>query len=112
MSAAAASAVESARQRRQIHGARQRDVARDDAFVAPLDEGMACLRFEVEDTGVGIAPEHLAVIFEPFKQVGDDRYKAQGTGLGLAISRNLIRMMGGELRVVSKPGKARSFCSN
>ena len=76
---------------------------------APLDEGMACLRFEVEDTGVGIAPEHLAVIFEPFKQVGDDRYKAQGTGLGLAISRNLIRMMGGELRVVSKPGQGAIF---
>ena len=64
---------------------------------------MAHIRFEVTDTGVGMTAEELQIIFEPFQQVGDDKYKAQGTGLGLAISRNLIRLMGGELQVESPP---------
>jgi len=67
------------------------------------------LRFQVEDTGVGIAPEQLEEIFLPFQQVGDNSQKTEGTGLGLAISRQLVRMMGGELKVKSTLGKGSVF---
>jgi len=64
--------------------------------------GAVCqIRFEVEDSGVGIPQEQQASIFEPFHQVGDGQVKHQGTGLGLAISQRLVRMMGGELHVES-----------
>jgi PAS domain S-box-containing protein len=59
------------------------------------------LRFQVEDTGIGIAPENLQSIFNPFQQFGDKNYQAEGTGLGLAITKNLIEMMGGKLHVDS-----------
>ncbi|KAB8316429.1 AAA family ATPase [Tolypothrix campylonemoides VB511288] len=67
------------------------------------------LRFQVEDTGIGIAPEQLEEIFLPFKQVGEDSRKIEGTGLGLAISRQLVGMMGGELKVKSTLGKGSVF---
>ncbi|MBP0022369.1 MAG: response regulator [Cyanobacteria bacterium SBLK] len=59
------------------------------------------LRFQVEDTGVGMTAEQLEKIFLPFEQVGDRARRVQGTGLGLAISRQLIEMMGGKLEVES-----------
>ncbi|MDM8551915.1 response regulator, partial [Desulfobacterales bacterium HSG2] len=67
------------------------------------------IRFEVEDTGVGIAPELVETIFQPFEQVGNSQQRAQGTGLGLAVSRQLVELMGGELRVTSEPGKGSLF---
>ncbi|BAY27323.1 ATP-binding region ATPase domain protein [Calothrix sp. NIES-2100] len=67
------------------------------------------LRFQVEDTGIGIAEEQLEEIFLPFKQVGEDSRKTEGTGLGLAISRQLVQMMGGELKVKSTLGKGSVF---
>jgi predicted ATPase/signal transduction histidine kinase/CheY-like chemotaxis protein/tRNA A-37 threonylcarbamoyl transferase component Bud32 len=67
------------------------------------------LRFQVEDTGIGIAPEQLEEIFLPFKQVGEDSRKIEGTGLGLAISRQLVQIMGGELKVKSTLGKGSVF---
>ncbi len=67
------------------------------------------LRFQVEDTGIGIADEQLEEIFLPFKQVGEDSRKTEGTGLGLAISRQLVEMMGGELKVKSTLGKGSLF---
>ncbi|WP_438024152.1 AAA family ATPase [Sorangium sp. So ce233] len=67
------------------------------------------VRFRVEDTGPGIAKEHLARIFQPFEQVGDDRARAQGTGLGLAITRRIVDEMGGQLDVQSEPGKGSVF---
>ncbi|ARV62613.1 serine/threonine protein kinase [Nostocales cyanobacterium HT-58-2] len=67
------------------------------------------LRFQVEDTGIGIAPEDLKEIFLPFQQVGENSRKTEGTGLGLAISRQLVQMMGGELRVKSTLGKGSIF---
>ncbi|KOP25235.1 serine/threonine protein kinase [Hapalosiphon sp. MRB220] len=67
------------------------------------------IRFQVEDTGVGIAPEQLEDIFLPFKQVGEESRKIEGTGLGLAISRQLVQMMGGELKVKSTLGKGSIF---
>jgi predicted ATPase/signal transduction histidine kinase/tRNA A-37 threonylcarbamoyl transferase component Bud32 len=59
------------------------------------------LRFEVKDTGIGIAADQLEAIFLPFQQVGEQSRKIEGTGLGLAISRQLVQMMGGELQVKS-----------
>jgi PAS domain S-box-containing protein len=71
--------------------------------------GQAKIRFQVEDTGIGIAPEKLEEIFLPFHQVGDERRWVEGTGLGLTISRELVRMMGGELKVKSTPGQGSIF---
>lgn len=62
--------------------------------------------FLVEDTGIGIRPEHRTEIFAVFHQVRDPRAAVEGTGLGLAISRRLVDLMGGELRVASSPGRA------
>jgi signal transduction histidine kinase/DNA-binding NarL/FixJ family response regulator len=67
------------------------------------------LRFEIEDTGVGIAPEQLDRIFEPFEQVKRERYRTDGTGLGLAISRKLVQAMRGELHVSSTVGQGSLF---
>lgn len=67
------------------------------------------MRFQIEDTGQGIAPEELEQIFLPFHQAGDPNYRAEGTGLGLAITRKLVDMMGGNLQVTSQLGRGSSF---
>ena len=67
------------------------------------------IRFQVEDTGVGIAHEELDQIFIPFRQVGDPSFQSEGTGLGLAIAKKLIEMMGGELHVESIQGIGSTF---
>ena len=67
------------------------------------------IRFEVIDTGVGISPEELKKIFKPFEQVGDIKTRAAGTGLGLSISRELVKLMGGELKVKSTLGSGSIF---
>ena len=67
------------------------------------------LRFEIEDSGVGMTPTQLERIFLPFEQVGDVKRRAEGTGLGLTISRRLVRAMGGELQVKTEPGQGSTF---
>jgi signal transduction histidine kinase/DNA-binding NarL/FixJ family response regulator len=67
------------------------------------------LRFEVEDTGIGIPPDQVKRIFQPFEQLGDLAHRAKGTGLGLAISRQLVRLMGGDIHVQSEPGRGSTF---
>ncbi|MBD2102463.1 response regulator [Leptolyngbya sp. FACHB-261] len=67
------------------------------------------IRFQVEDTGIGIPSEKLEEIFLPFKQVGDHNRWVEGTGLGLPISSRLAKMMGGELQVKSTVGKGSTF---
>jgi CheY-like chemotaxis protein/anti-sigma regulatory factor (Ser/Thr protein kinase) len=67
------------------------------------------IRFQIEDTGVGIAPVDMDKIFQPFQQVGDSQYKAEGTGLGLPITKKLITLMGGELHVDSTLGQGSIF---
>ena len=60
--------------------------------------------FEVSDTGVGIAPEQIANLFEPFHQAdASTTRKYGGSGLGLAISRNYAKMMGGDIYISSIP---------
>jgi signal transduction histidine kinase len=64
----------------------------------------------VNDTGIGIAPEDQAAVFEEFKQVGTDyKHKAEGTGLGLALTRKLVELHGGAMRLESEPGKGSTF---
>jgi PAS domain S-box-containing protein len=64
----------------------------------------------VSDTGIGIAPEHLGKLFQPFSQVdGSATRKHNGTGLGLAISRKFCQMMGGDITVASEAGKGSRF---
>jgi len=72
-------------------------------------EGRAFLRFEVVDTGVGIAAGELLRIFRPFEQVGDVQRRTEGTGLGLSISTELLRLMGSGLEVHSEPGMGSRF---
>jgi PAS domain S-box-containing protein len=62
------------------------------------------LRFEIEDTGSGIASEDLDNLFEAFVQTKTGRTKPEGTGLGLPLSRKLVQLMGGDLRVKSEVG--------
>ena len=63
----------------------------------------------VEDTGPGIPPERLAVIFEPFEQVDMSGGQHGGSGLGITISRRMARLMGGDLTVRSEVGRGSSF---
>ncbi|CAN5900614.1 PAS domain S-box protein [soil metagenome] len=77
---------------------------------------MSCLvsakevRVSVSDTGLGIAPQQLSRVFEPFVQLDARLTRTQeGVGLGLAISRDLARGMGGDLSAESKPGKGSTF---
>jgi signal transduction histidine kinase/ActR/RegA family two-component response regulator len=67
------------------------------------------VRFQIEDTGVGMSPDQLEKIFLPFEQVGDSDRMAEGTGLGLAISRQIVEMMGGHLQVKSTYGEGSTF---
>ncbi len=73
-------------------------------------DSSVALRFEVEDTGPGIAPEKLRVIFEPFEQSDTSTTRRfGGTGLGLAISENLARLMSGSITVESVVGQGSTF---
>lgn len=67
------------------------------------------LLFQIEDTGVGMAPAQLEKIFLPFEQVGNTDKKASGTGLGLAISQRIAEMMNSPLQVTSKVGEGSVF---
>ncbi|MEG4144368.1 PAS domain S-box protein [Microcoleus sp. Pol12B5] len=60
------------------------------------------IRFEIRDTGTGIAQDQLQAIFQPFEQVGDRRRQTEGTGLGLAISQRIVELMGSTIQVQSE----------
>jgi len=67
------------------------------------------IRFHIQDTGIGMAPEQLEKIFLPFEQVGNSQQKGEGTGLGLAIAQKIVQMMGGEIKVESIFGQGSIF---
>ncbi|MDR2695135.1 MAG: hypothetical protein LBC79_01980 [Deltaproteobacteria bacterium] len=73
-------------------------------------ERQVSVHFLVRDTGIGIAPEHQARIFEGFTQVdGSMTRRYGGSGLGLALSKNMAELMRGTLRVESEPGRGSTF---
>ncbi|MBE8989674.1 ATP-binding protein [Nostoc sp. LEGE 12450] len=67
------------------------------------------LFFEVQDTGCGITPQEIGLLFEAFEQTEIGRKSQQGTGLGLAISRKYVQLMGGDITVSSTPGIGSTF---
>jgi signal transduction histidine kinase len=74
------------------------------------DTTSRCVALTVADTGIGIAAEKLARVFEPFVQVDvSHKNRKEGSGLGLTISRDLARGMGGDLLAVSEPGHGSEF---
>jgi signal transduction histidine kinase len=72
--------------------------------VVKSDQRMAVVH--VQDTGMGIAPEHMQQIFQPFFRVGGD---IVGTGLGLSIAREIVALHGGEITVESQIGQGSRF---
>lgn len=74
------------------------------------DDDADTVRFSVRDTGIGIAPEHQPLVFEPFFQVESGTVrKYGGTGLGMSIALAHVRRMGGELQLESTPGRGSWF---
>jgi len=81
-----------------------------EAAVVSRDEARALLRFTVRDTGIGMSPDALGRIFEPFTQVDTTtRRRFGGSGLGLAICKQLVAQMGGEIGVETVAGRGSSF---
>ncbi|MBD2449318.1 response regulator [Nostoc sp. FACHB-152] len=79
---------------------------KDTRFTSTIDT----IRFQVEDTGIGMDSEELEKIFLPFEQVGSIKKQSEGTGLGLTITQKILELMGSNLVVQSQVGKGSIFC--
>ena len=78
--------------------------------IKPLDDNRVLFCFNVSDTGIGMSPEFLKHIYEPFAQEGNDaRSKFQGTGMGMPIVKSLVDAMGGTIEVTSELGTGSTF---
>ncbi|HET7451918.1 MAG TPA: ATP-binding protein, partial [Thermoanaerobaculia bacterium] len=75
--------------------------------VAPAAGG--ALAFAVRDSGTGVPPDKLSMIFEPFRQAAEGAAASAGSGLGLSIVKELVHLMGGEITVTSRPGEGSVF---
>ncbi|MFH1279402.1 MAG: response regulator [Candidatus Eisenbacteria bacterium] len=85
------------------------DVLLDISLLEHLEDAVS-IRFAVKDSGIGIAADQVAKIFDPFTQAESSTSRRfGGTGLGLTISRHLVGLMGGELTVASRPGEGSTF---
>jgi PAS domain S-box-containing protein len=89
-----------------VSGQESRD---NDHELITLDNKRKTIRFEIEDTGIGISWERMDEIFEPFTRKGIKGEPSQGIGLGLSISKQLTELMGGKLWVKSEVGKGSTF---
>ena len=67
------------------------------------------IKIAVEDDGAGIAAKDLKALFQPFNRLAQQHSGIEGTGIGLALSRALVREMGGEIDVRSRPGAGSTF---
>lgn len=76
---------------------------------SPLPENKVRLGFEVEDSGPGIPADQIKDLFDYFVQTDAGKKSLEGTGLGLSISKNLIKMLDGEIQVISEVGKGSVF---
>ncbi|HET9914800.1 MAG TPA: two-component regulator propeller domain-containing protein, partial [Anaerolineales bacterium] len=86
-----------------------RVMAKDEGAPDIHHSAFTILHFEVEDSGIGISPEQLARIFQPFEQVSEAERRAEGAGLGLAISQQIVHLMGSQIQVKSEPGRGSTF---
>ena len=72
--------------------------------------GCVRLKYVVADTGIGMSPEYMETMYQPFSRQTDSRVSSiQGTGLGLAITKQMVELMGGTIECQSKPGKGTTF---
>ena len=95
------------------NGIKFTEIGRVDLIVNTLERpapGIITLRFQVQDTGIGVPPEKKDSIFQSFVQAdGSHTRRYGGTGLGLSLSSQLVKMMGGDIGVESEPGKGSTF---
>ncbi len=87
----------------------------EDKEIVPVSlstPSLSTLFFEIQDTGIGIAPDELSHIFEAFVQAENGRQMGPGTGLGLTISRQYVQLMGGDIAVRSQVGMGSIFSFN
>lgn len=81
-----------------------------EVLVGEVHGDSSMVEFRVSDTGIGIAPDKIDNLFQPFHQLDSSlQREVEGTGLGLTISRNLVELMGGELEARSNPGSGSVF---
>ena len=78
--------------------------------IPSVQEKIGCYEFVFKDNGIGMSEEYLEHIFEPFTRAADGRInKIQGTGLGMPITKNIVNMMGGDIKVESKLNEGSTF---
>ncbi|MEI6901434.1 MAG: HAMP domain-containing sensor histidine kinase, partial [Bacteroidota bacterium] len=71
--------------------------------------GNSFVRISISDTGIGISPENLPKLFQPFERIGAEKTETEGTGLGLTVVKKLMDVMGGDVGVESAPNEGSTF---
>jgi signal transduction histidine kinase/ActR/RegA family two-component response regulator len=74
-----------------------------------VQAGPQRLRISVQDTGLGLSPEQMAALFQPFNRLGQENGAQEGSGIGLVVTRRLVELMNGEIGVSSSPGVGSVF---
>jgi PAS domain S-box-containing protein len=85
------------------------EVSQTQTSLSSYERQMMRLQFTVSDTGIGIAPDEVQTIFQPFQQADNSKLSCHGTGLGLSISQRFVQLLGGNLTVNSTLGKGTCF---